>query len=285
MPSLVSAVFDGKGYRGWRRAVVIALSAKNTLGFIDGNLRVPQAESGLQKSWTHCNDMVLSWLLNSLSKEIAESVLYSQSTKDFWSDREDRFGQTNGAKLFQLQKELSSVVQKNSSVSTFFTKMKSLWDELDALNTFSAYVCECEFGAKAKSVKAHQNKRLLQFLMDPNDIFIGVRNNILMSFPLPSIGQDIGGFDAKKSSGICKYYKKSGHSIEKCYRLHDFSTDFMFTKQKRFQVKVQANNAFNTNEEREEGANSNVKEKLWHYKLGHMSLSNMKKISSVLSCF
>lgn len=67
--------------------------------------------------------------------------------------------------------------------------MKSLWDELDALNTFSAYVCECEFGAKAKSVKAHQDKRLLQFLMGPNDIFIGVRNNILMSFPLPSIGQ------------------------------------------------------------------------------------------------
>lgn len=66
--------------------------------------------------------------------------------------------------------------------------------------------------------------------------------------------KDIEGFDAKKSLGICKYYKKSGHSIGKCYRLHYFSTDFTFTKQKRFQMKVQANNAFNTNEEGEERA-------------------------------
>ncbi|XP_070053443.1 uncharacterized protein [Nicotiana tomentosiformis] len=95
-------VFDGRSYGGWRRAVVIALSAKNKLGFIDGSLAVPAANSGLQQAWARSNDMVFSWLLNSLSKEIADSVLYSQSAKDLWSDLEDRFGQTNGAKLFQL---------------------------------------------------------------------------------------------------------------------------------------------------------------------------------------
>ncbi|XP_070015350.1 uncharacterized protein [Nicotiana sylvestris] len=181
--NLVSSAFDGKGYGGWRRAIIIALSAKNKLGFIDGTLIIPKTDSAVQQAWGRCNDMVLSWLLNSLSKEIAESVLYPQSAKDLWSDLEDRFGQANGAKLFQLQKELSSVVQGNSSVSTYFTKIKSLWDELDALNTFSACVCECECGAKVKSLKAHQDERLLQFLMGLNDIFIGVRSNILLSSP------------------------------------------------------------------------------------------------------
>ncbi|XP_070005396.1 uncharacterized protein [Nicotiana sylvestris] len=187
--NLVSPVFDGKGYGGWRRAIVIALFAKNKLGFIDGSLVVPEADSGLQKGWARNNDMVFSWLLNSLSKEIAESVLCSQSAKDLWSDLEDRFGQTNGAKLFQLQRELSGVVQVNTSVSTYFTKMKSLWDELGALNTFFACVCDCKCGAKDKSHKAHQDERLLQFLMGLNDTFIGVRSNILLSSPLPSIGQ------------------------------------------------------------------------------------------------
>ncbi|XP_009771819.1 uncharacterized protein LOC107779476 [Nicotiana tabacum] len=149
--NLVSSVFDGKSYEGWRRATVIALSAKNKLGFIDGSLAVPAADSGLQKHWARCNDMVLSWLLDSLSKKIAESVLYSQSAKDLWGDLKDRFGQTNGAKLFQLQKELSAIIQGNSSVSRYFTKIKNLWDELDALNTFSACVCECDYGAKAKT--------------------------------------------------------------------------------------------------------------------------------------
>ncbi|XP_075088407.1 uncharacterized protein LOC142170406 [Nicotiana tabacum] len=135
--NLVSSAFDGRSYGGWRRAVVIALSAKNKLGFIDGSLVVPAADSG--------------------------SVLYSQSAKDLWSDLEDRFSQINGANLFQLQKELSVVVQGSSSVSTYFTKMKSLWDELDALNTFSACVCECDCGVKTKNQKAHQDERLLQF--------------------------------------------------------------------------------------------------------------------------
>ncbi|XP_015170875.1 uncharacterized protein [Solanum tuberosum] len=91
----VSTIFDGKGYGGWRRVVVIALSAKNKLGFTDGSLLVP-TDPILQKSWARCNDTVLSWLLNSLSKEIAESVLYSNSAKDLWKDLEERFGQPNG---------------------------------------------------------------------------------------------------------------------------------------------------------------------------------------------
>ncbi|XP_075095482.1 uncharacterized protein LOC142173740 [Nicotiana tabacum] len=98
--NLVSSVFDGRGYGGWRRAVVIALSTKNKLGFIDRSLVVPAAVSGLQRAWTRCNNMVLYWFLNSFSKEISESVLYSQSAKDLWADLEDRFGHINGAKLF-----------------------------------------------------------------------------------------------------------------------------------------------------------------------------------------
>lgn len=36
--NLVSTVFDGRNYGGWRRAVIIA---QNKLGFIDGSLDVP----------------------------------------------------------------------------------------------------------------------------------------------------------------------------------------------------------------------------------------------------
>nr|XP_009608393.1 uncharacterized protein LOC104102399 [Nicotiana tomentosiformis] len=251
--NLVSSYFDGKGYGGWRRAVIIALSAKNKLGFIDGSLISPKTDSAIQQAWERCNNIVLSWLLNSLSKEIAESVLFSQSANDLWSDLEDRFGQANRAKLFQLQKELSSVVHGNSSVSTYFTKMKSLWDELDALNTFSVCVCECECWAKVKSLKAHQDERLLQFLIGLNDIFIGREIHATPAYPGESasfIATNQSGnfrkfnenrmqktsFEFKKNAGICSYCKKHGHSINKCYRIHGFLADFKFTRQKRFQL-------------------------------------------------
>ncbi|XP_009763371.1 uncharacterized protein LOC107793847 [Nicotiana tabacum] len=102
--NLVSSSFDGKSYGVWRRAVVIALSAKNKLGFIDGTLSIPDESLGLQSAWSRGNDMVLSWLLNSLSKEIAEGVLYSHSAKDIWNDLEDRFGQKIVLNCFNFKK-------------------------------------------------------------------------------------------------------------------------------------------------------------------------------------
>lgn len=56
---LVNTVFDGKGYGGWRRATVIALSAKNKLGFVDGSFTQPDPSDLLFKPWNRCNDMVI----------------------------------------------------------------------------------------------------------------------------------------------------------------------------------------------------------------------------------
>lgn len=39
--TLITAVFDGKGYPGWRRSILIALSAKKKLGFINDSCKVP----------------------------------------------------------------------------------------------------------------------------------------------------------------------------------------------------------------------------------------------------
>ncbi|XP_075103463.1 uncharacterized protein LOC142178044 [Nicotiana tabacum] len=208
--------------------------------------------------------------------EIAESVLYSQSTNDIWGDLEDRFGQTNGAKLFQLHKELNSVVQGNSNVSTYFTKMKSLWDELDALNTNSTCVCECECGTKVKSLKAHQDEILLQFLIGLNDIFIGDEKQreihaasayseesasfISTNHPgnFRRFNMQKTNFESKRNTGTCSYCKKPEHSIDKCYRIYGFLADFKFTRQKRFQVGAQANNTFLSNEENEQGTTNAI---------------------------
>lgn len=62
-----------------------------------------------------------------------------------------------------------------------------------------------------------------------------------------------GPYDAKKSSGICAYCKKPEHSIDKCFRIHDFPADFKFTKPKKVQGQVQANNVLTSNEEGEQG--------------------------------
>ncbi|KAH0749901.1 hypothetical protein KY290_029133 [Solanum tuberosum] len=186
---LVNSPFDGKGYAGWSRALVIALSAKNKLGLIDGSLAEPLPSDPTHKLWARCNDMVISWILNSLSKDIAESVLYSRTAKEIWKDLSARFGQCNGAQLYQLQKELSDAVQGNTDITGYFTRIKKLWDELDAFITLDHCSCACICRGKIKTIKSHQDGRLIQFLMGLNSSYSSVKSSILMMDPLPSVSQ------------------------------------------------------------------------------------------------
>lgn len=125
--TLVNSSFDGRAYGGWRRSILIALSAKNKLGFIDGTCKSPPSDSPDFNLWNMSNDMVTSWLLNSLSREIAASVLYSKSAQELWTALEDRFGQSNGAKLYHItfwdwkffENHMASL-SLNTSPSSFF---------------------------------------------------------------------------------------------------------------------------------------------------------------------
>lgn len=101
---LVNTSFDGKGYPGWRRSIRISLSAKNKLGFIDETCPAPDLDDPTFKLWSRCNDMVTSWLLNSLSKDIA-----SRMAKDLWSDLEHRFGPAQWGKIVSSAEKISRV--------------------------------------------------------------------------------------------------------------------------------------------------------------------------------
>ncbi|KAH0762701.1 hypothetical protein KY290_018774 [Solanum tuberosum] len=282
--SLVNFIFEGKDYGGWRRSILIALSAKNKLGFIDGSCKPPVAGSPDLQLWNRSNDMVTSWLLNSLSKDIVDSVIYSTSAHALWKDLEDRFGQPNGAKLYHLQKELSDLVQGTNDIAGYYTKLKGLWDELDILNTKTCYSCACTCGGKSVSAKSLQDERLIQFLMGLNDAYSPARSNILMINPLPTVSlaysliiQDeqqresvihshfsgsstsylaptthangINDYKGKKSNLVCSHCKKTGHTVDKCYRIIGFPPDFKFTRSRRLQGNVRSNGVFGIQEE------------------------------------
>ncbi|XP_074265384.1 uncharacterized protein LOC141587814 [Silene latifolia] len=85
---LVTTPFDGTGFNGWKRGMTIALSAKNKLGFVDGSLPKPLSTHENSKAWHQCNDQVFTWILNSLSQEIAAFVLYSATAKITWDELE-----------------------------------------------------------------------------------------------------------------------------------------------------------------------------------------------------
>ena len=48
-------------------------------------------------------------ILKSLSKEIAASVIYINTTRDLWLDLKERFAQSNRPRIFQIQKSISTL--------------------------------------------------------------------------------------------------------------------------------------------------------------------------------
>ncbi|XP_075074851.1 uncharacterized protein LOC142162398 [Nicotiana tabacum] len=187
--SLVPLPFDGIGYRSWRKSVLRALSVKNKIGFITGDTEKPIVNSPLFRQWERCDDMVTSWILNSLSKDIADSVKYVNDSVELWKELQDRYDQTNGAKLYQIKKEINDLSQGVLDITGYYTKMKKLWEELNTLSVKAHCSCICTCRANESMHKVEQDKRLIQFLMGLNEVYTVVRGSILMMNPLPNMAQ------------------------------------------------------------------------------------------------
>ncbi|XP_070002572.1 uncharacterized protein [Nicotiana sylvestris] len=168
---LVSIPFSGIGYRSWRYSVMHGLSVKNKLGFISGECKPPVPQSQRFRQWERCDDMVTSWILNSLSKDIADNVEYASNAVELWKELEDRYEQTNGARLYQIQKEINDLSQGVLNITGYYTKLKKLWEELNTLSKMTHCSCTCTCGAKENMHKAKQDRRLIQFLMGLNEVY------------------------------------------------------------------------------------------------------------------
>src|SRR5262249_26101392 len=72
----ISPILKGSNYHSWAKAMRMALLSKNKLQFFDGTLPAPVTIDTLYLVWEQCNTMVLSWITQSLSSSIAQSILW-----------------------------------------------------------------------------------------------------------------------------------------------------------------------------------------------------------------
>ena len=103
---LVSKTLEGDNYRQWSRAMRIALSAKNKIGFINGTIQAPPTTDPKFPAWERCNNMVLSWILNSVQTNIAGSIIYADTVDEVWNDLKDRFSQGIDSRIYQIRQEI-----------------------------------------------------------------------------------------------------------------------------------------------------------------------------------
>ncbi|XP_075106768.1 uncharacterized protein LOC142179791 [Nicotiana tabacum] len=117
----------------WRRSMRIALQAKRKLGFVTDTCRNDQFRTELHEDWETCNAIVLSWIMNTVLPDLTSGIVYASSAHLVWKDLMERFDKVNCVRIFQLHREIATILQGTDSVTTYFTKLKKLWAEYDAL--------------------------------------------------------------------------------------------------------------------------------------------------------
>ena len=133
--------------------------------------------------------MVLGWLLNAVDERIYQSVSWFKTAKEVWDNLEQRFGQSSSAQLVTVYEAINKAAQTpNMSIEEFFTKMKSLWDEVDALDPVAVCSCTgCTCELSQKTIKGQEGRRLIQFLMKLDAKYQHSRSNILMMKEMPTV--------------------------------------------------------------------------------------------------
>ena len=95
--------------------------------------------------------MISSWILNSVLPHITASVIYRDITLAMWNALKNRFLQANGPRISQLQKQISTVMQGDLTVTSFFTDFQAAWDQLLNLRPLPSCSCgKCTCGVNDK---------------------------------------------------------------------------------------------------------------------------------------
>ncbi|KAJ9542625.1 hypothetical protein OSB04_029131 [Centaurea solstitialis] len=185
----VNEILNDNNFADWSQEMTNFLFAKNKIEFVDGTIKKPEKASKDYMPWMRVDAMIKGWLTTAMEKNIRNSVKYAGTALEIWSDLSERFGKESAPRAYELKQKTASTRQGNASVSTYFTQLRSIWDEAQSIYPFprcSCNKCECDIGRR---LNEHQEKeRLYEFLMGLNSEFTVIRTQILATKPIPSLG-------------------------------------------------------------------------------------------------
>ncbi|KAH0635534.1 hypothetical protein KY289_035449 [Solanum tuberosum] len=241
-----------ENYGIWSRSMRIALLGKRKYGFVTGACTRALYKDELHEQWETCNAIVLSWIMNTVSEDLLSGIVYATNAFSVWADLKERFDKVNRMRIYQLHREITTLAQGTDSVSLYFTKLKTLWNEYDAVVPSPGCTCP-----QSKDYVDHiQQLRLIQFLSGLNESYDQARRQILLKGATPTINQayamiiedeiqhsnyvanviqkpDPMAMNVHKNQGK-KYYKGrkcefchfTGHTKENCYKLIGYPDDW-----------------------------------------------------------
>ena len=134
--------------------------------------------------------MVATWLLNSVSKKIGQSLLFMSTAETIWKNFLAHFKQDDAPRVYEIEQRLSSIQQGSMDVIMYYTELMTLWEEYKNYVELPVCTCgHCECNAAMLWERLQQISRVTMFLMGLNEAYEQTRCHILMLNPIPMIDE------------------------------------------------------------------------------------------------
>ncbi|XP_074270771.1 uncharacterized protein LOC141594671 [Silene latifolia] len=187
--SNIELLYDN--YEDRRMSMTMSLQSRRKFGFVDGTIKKPTNTFDLD-NWEVVHCTLVQWIRNTISPSLLDNVSYGYDASVLWSELESQFAVVDGTKIYNLKTQLKVFKQsKGMTVTSYYGKLKSLWDSLVVHEPPFACKCgKCDCGIGLAAIKRLDNERLHQFFMglDPS-LYGHIRSQQFQQDPLPTLNR------------------------------------------------------------------------------------------------
>ncbi|KAF3778361.1 hypothetical protein EJ110_NYTH32764 [Nymphaea thermarum] len=123
---------DGSNYEIWRRVFMMSVKGHRKKHVIEEE--EPLNKTGKYSTWEEDNNIVMSWIMNSVQAHITPTIAYYTSAKHMWEFLKQSYSHDkNMSKVLQVEEELLKLQQCDSDLAQYFASVKSTYERLKAL--------------------------------------------------------------------------------------------------------------------------------------------------------
>ncbi|XP_075475242.1 uncharacterized protein LOC142505984 [Primulina tabacum] len=100
------------------------ICGKSKDDYITGVATAPKEDDSTFKAWKANNNMVMSWLVNSMNPEIGENFLLYSTAAEIWEAAKVTFSSSeNTSEVFETESLLYELRQGDLSVTQYFSSL------------------------------------------------------------------------------------------------------------------------------------------------------------------
>ncbi|KAH0707771.1 hypothetical protein KY285_011119 [Solanum tuberosum] len=85
-------LMDSGTFLSWKENVIKILTKKKKEGFLDGSLKIPPTDSFIFSGWNRVNNILCSWIKNSLHHDVGIEVQDLEYCHEIWNYLEEKYG-------------------------------------------------------------------------------------------------------------------------------------------------------------------------------------------------